>query len=163
MDARAQSWLGTFVAPDAPLLVVAPAGMEREALTRCGAGLCLGRAAAPRARAERARRAAARIGYDGAVGVLKGGMDAWRAAGGALIVSRIVEPAVAIPNARARGYTILDVRTTDEFECADLGHVKDAVNVPAASLPGFIDELDKTVHYVVYCRCVRSDQGRCVL
>lgn len=89
------------------------------------------------------------------MGVLKGGMPAWRAAGLPVTATAPVDPVAAIPEARARGYTLLDVRTVDEFSCADNGHVRDAVNVPAASLPFVLEELDKTLRYVVYCGCVR--------
>jgi hypothetical protein len=33
--------------------------------------------------------------------------------------------------------------------------VRDAVNIPASSLPFMIEELDKSIRYVVYCRFVR--------
>ncbi len=108
-----------------------------------------------RTHAHTPRAAAARIGYHAAVGVLKGGMPAWRAAGLPVTATAPVDPVAAIPEARARGYTLLDVRTVDEFSCADNGHVRDAVNVPAASLPFVLEELDKTLRYVVYCGCVR--------
>ena len=58
------------------------------------------------------------------MGVLKGGMTAWLAAGLPVSTAHAVEPSVAIPEARARGYTLLDVRTPDEFACTDVGHVR---------------------------------------
>ncbi len=48
-----------------------------------------------------------------------------------------------------QGATIIDVRTPGEFSS---GHLDNALNLPLQSLPEQLTSLDKSKHYVLYCR-----------
>jgi rhodanese-related sulfurtransferase len=62
---------------------------------------------------------------------------------------------------RKSGYTVIDVRTQEEF---DEGHIEGAVliNLHAADFKDKINALDKAGKYLVYCRSGRRS-GKAVL
>jgi glyoxylase-like metal-dependent hydrolase (beta-lactamase superfamily II) len=96
------SWLGWLVDLDRPIVIVASEHQDRdEIVCRC-----------------------LDIGHDDLVGVLGGGLDAWRAAGRPITATSLVGP---------DGVTgrLIDVRQTNEF---DAGHVPGAVNIELARL-----------------------------
>jgi Zn-dependent hydrolases, including glyoxylases len=104
-------WVGAVLPVDAPLIVVAD-GAERvnEAMTRL-----------------------VRVGYENIVGWLEGSMDAWRAAGGEVVLVPQWSPEELERRRHAAdgALRVLDVRTTDEWEA---GHVDGAHHLPLADL-----------------------------
>jgi glyoxylase-like metal-dependent hydrolase (beta-lactamase superfamily II) len=121
LDGQYASWVGTLLSPDQEILIV----VDRE-------------------RVEEAVMRLARIGYESVVGVLEGGVDAWRAAG---------LPVASIPQATASalaeaGRHVLDVRRTREWE---EGHVAGAKHIPLAELPKRAAELDANAEWTVIC------------
>lgn len=134
LDGQYASWVGTLLEPTDEILIVCEPGREEEAVMRL-----------------------ARVGYENVIGILDGGIDAWKAAG--LPVSSIgVE---RVTDAIRPGRVVLDVRRPGEFETF---HAKDAVHVPLAALPEKAATLDQSREYVVVCASgYRSVIGASVL
>jgi glyoxylase-like metal-dependent hydrolase (beta-lactamase superfamily II)/rhodanese-related sulfurtransferase len=121
LDGQYASWVGTLVAPDQEILLV----VDRE-------------------RVEEAVMRLARVGYENVVGVLEGGLEAWRAAG--LPVD--ATPQAAASSLVSPGRRILDVRRAREFE---EGHLPGAVHIPLAELPARAGELDRDAEWAIIC------------
>lgn len=116
LDGNFAPYVGAVMPPEAPVVVVAEPGREREAMTRL-----------------------VRVGYENIVGWLDGGMDAWRAAGGEIATAEAVEPAQYREQiAAGTAPRMLDVRTPSEWEA---GHVDGALHIPLAELPARIAEV----------------------
>lgn len=96
------SWLGWVADLDRPIVIVAGADQDRDEIVRQTLD----------------------IGHDSIVGELDGGMDAWRAAGGAITGIPLVAPSEAVP-------TLIDVRQHSEYEA---GHVAGAIHIELGSL-----------------------------
>jgi hydroxyacylglutathione hydrolase len=99
--------------------------------------------------AERAVRRLARVGYDDVAGFLHGGMRAWEASG------RRYEciPAIYAGDLERRlqtgpDFTLLDVRTREEFEA---GHLPEAKHVFLGELPDRLDEIPRDQPVVTFC------------
>jgi hydroxyacylglutathione hydrolase len=121
LDGQYASWVGTLVRPDQEIVLICEPGREEEAVMRL-----------------------ARVGYENVVGILEGGVEAWKAAG--LPVASIgLEP---VTQAIRDGRTVLDVRRAGEWNSF---HVKDAVHAPLSSLPQQLETLDRNAEYVVVC------------
>ncbi len=87
------------------------------------------------------------VGYEGFVGWLEGGIEAWEKAGKPLAKS----PLINASEARAAlldGAVALDVREPDEFAA---GHVPEAISIPLGQLTARTDELPKGRPIVAYC------------
>ncbi len=120
-------WVGTMI-PDVKqeILIVADEGREEEVITRL-----------------------ARVGYDHSLGFLKGGIEAWKAAGKEIdsIESISVDELATIreedPSAK-----VFDVRKKSEF---DSEHIKDAENGPLDYINDSMAMLDKDSTYYVHC------------
>jgi glyoxylase-like metal-dependent hydrolase (beta-lactamase superfamily II)/rhodanese-related sulfurtransferase len=121
LDGQYASWVGTLVKPDQKLALICEPGREEEAVMRL-----------------------ARVGYENVVGILDGGVEAWKAAG-LPVASISVEP---ITTAVRPGRTVLDVRRPGEWGSF---HVKDAVHAPLASLAEKLGTLDRDTEYAVVC------------
>ncbi len=117
-------WVGTVLRDiNTPLLLVTPEGKEEETLVRL-----------------------ARVGFDGTVGFLEGGFDAWKAAG--KTVDTI--PTVNAAELAAKGaVNILDVRKESEFYSE---HVIDAVNAPLDNWWDSMSVIDPEKEYYVHCK-----------
>ncbi len=118
-------WVGALI-PDIKqeILIVAEDGKEEEVVTRL-----------------------ARVGYDNALGFLKGGCEAWKAAGkecDSIQSVTVDELAEAVNN----GAAILDVRKKSEY---DSEHIIDAENVPLDFINDNMAQVDKDKTYYVHC------------
>ena len=112
--------VGQLVAPTARLLVVAEPGREAEAATRLS-----------------------RIGYDGLVGHLDGGMAAW---GEAPVVAATRMSAAEV---RAAGSAlIIDVRNPSERA---LGAIPGSLGIPLIDLPAHLADLPRDRLLIVHC------------
>jgi glyoxylase-like metal-dependent hydrolase (beta-lactamase superfamily II)/rhodanese-related sulfurtransferase len=118
------TWVGTLIPRNAELIVVAPAGREREAALRCG-----------------------RIGFNNVSGYLDGGIGAWTASGRTLIGFEPVAPS-ELPAFAAKGGTLLDVRTEAERED---GAIPGSLPVPLARLPKYLETAKLRSPITVYC------------
>jgi glyoxylase-like metal-dependent hydrolase (beta-lactamase superfamily II)/rhodanese-related sulfurtransferase len=127
LDGQFASWAGTLI-PDIKheILFITEPGHEEEVVTRL-----------------------ARVGYDHAIGYLKGGFDAWRNAGKETdsIISVSVNDLAAIA-AKNPGTTILDVRRKSEY---DSEHIVDAENIPLDYISQHMSQVAKNKTYYVHC------------
>jgi hydroxyacylglutathione hydrolase len=128
LDGRFAEWAGSLLPFDKPMILVTAPGEEKESLIRL-----------------------ARVGFDKVQGYLKGGFEAWQAAGEPIDLIIDVEPdelAMDIPF--DENLLVLDVRRETEF--AD-GHVKDAINLPLQDLvdPGSMAIIEEQHNLYVHC------------
>jgi glyoxylase-like metal-dependent hydrolase (beta-lactamase superfamily II)/rhodanese-related sulfurtransferase len=121
LDGQYASWVGTLVRPDQKIALICERGREEEAVMRL-----------------------ARVGYENVVGILEGGIEAWKAAGQP-VASIPLEP---VTRAIRPGRTVLDVRRTGEWNSF---RVKDAVHAPLSSLPERLATLDRGSEYAIVC------------
>ena len=120
-------WVGTLIKNiDQQLLIIADDGREEEVVTRL-----------------------ARVGYDHAIGYLKGGIEAWKEAGKRLeSIPSITVEEFARRKQEDPAIHILDVRKNSEFTSE---HIVDAENVPLDYIDDNMTEVDKNTAYYVHC------------
>lgn len=128
LEGRFAEWAGAILPFDAPILLIAEPGKEKESIIRL-----------------------ARVGFDKVQGYLDGGYDAWKNAGedtDMIIDVEADELMMDIPHDSK--LAVLDVRRETEF--AD-GHLKDAINLPLNELtdPGSMANLEDDHNYYVHC------------
>lgn len=127
IDGSFAPWVGTLI-PDItqPILLITDPGMEEETVTRL-----------------------ARVGYDHTIGFLKGGIDAWTAAGKELDHIESVSPQELAARLREDpAAVILDVRKTSEHFSE---HVTDAVSLPLDYINEHLERIDNKMKYYVHC------------
>jgi glyoxylase-like metal-dependent hydrolase (beta-lactamase superfamily II)/rhodanese-related sulfurtransferase len=121
LDGQFASWVGTLVAPDQPLVLLAEPGRAEEAVVRL-----------------------ARVGHERIAGMLEGGCEAWCAAG-LPSAAGACEP---IERALRPGRRVLDVRRAREWEG---GRLEGATHVPLSQLPARARALDPAGDWLVVC------------
>jgi len=126
LDGSFAPWVGAMI-PDLmqPILIVAPKGRNKETVKRL-----------------------ARVGYDNAVGYLKGGFDAWKKD------KREIDKIETISvNTFVKKYTkkvnVIDVRKPGEF---DGSHVDTAQSFPLSNISNSMSEISKKKKYYMHCR-----------
>ncbi|WP_339922560.1 MBL fold metallo-hydrolase [uncultured Cyclobacterium sp.] len=127
IDGSFAVWVGSLI-PDVKqeLLIVAEKGREEEVITRL-----------------------ARVGYDHAIGFLKGGIAAWIEAGkeidniSSINVDELKELTISHPE-----HQVLDVRKASEHFSE---HVIDSINAPLDYINESMNQIDKDKTYVVHC------------
>ncbi|WP_200976147.1 rhodanese-like domain-containing protein [Echinicola sp. 20G] len=127
IDGSFAVWVGTMI-PDVKqeILVIAEEGREEEVITRL-----------------------ARVGYDHAIGYLKGGFEGWEQSGKEVdAIESISADELADIKAKDSEVSILDVRKSSEFESE---HVLGAINDPLDYINENMDTLDKNQTYYVHC------------
>jgi len=127
LEGRFAEWAGSLLPFDKPIVLVTPAGKEKETVTRLS-----------------------RVGFDKMAGFLNGGFDTWKNAGektDLIINVEADELMMDIPH--DPNLTVVDVRRETEY--AD-GHLPDALNLPLsemtdiAELAQFEDNQNLYVH-----------------
>jgi len=120
-------WVGAMV-PDVkhPLLIVADEGAEDEVVTRL-----------------------ARVGYDNVFGFLKGGIEAWKAAGKEVDAIESISAEEFARRAQAGPVKLLDVRKDGEYEAE---HLEGAVHASLQYLNDHLAELDPKETNHIHCR-----------
>lgn len=119
-------WVGSLIADvKQPILLVAPAGKEEEAVIRLS-----------------------RVGFDGTIGYLKGGFEAWKKEGRDYdsITSMVAEE--LREKIDAKEIAVFDVRKESEFKSE---HVNGAINAPLDFLNDYLDEFPKGEPFLVHC------------
>ncbi len=120
------TWCGTVLDHTLPIVVIAEAGQEEEAVMRLG-----------------------RIGFDNVAGYLGGGMDALRDRPDLIAkIDRITAVALSEQLARADAPTVVDVRSEKEWAA---GHVPGSVNIPLNHVRDRATEIAKDRAVVVHC------------
>jgi hydroxyacylglutathione hydrolase len=121
------TWAGTLLDPKRPIIIIADAPTEQEAIKRLG-----------------------RIGFDQVVGYLNPGVKEDLAErpdlrqGGTRITPQKLEDLLTIPHPPM----IVDVRSTKEWEA---GHIEPSVNIPLTRLTAQIHAISVDQPVVVYC------------
>ena len=126
LDGQFAPWVGELI-PDIkqPILIVAEEGLEEETVMRL-----------------------ARVGYDGTLGYLKGGIEAWTAAGKEVdTVHRIT--ATEFKKDWKKGETIVyDVRRDGEYAAE---HVEEAYHRSLSRINEWVGLIDKKQHFFMHC------------
>lgn len=127
IDGSFANWVGTTVIDiTTPLLIIAEEGKETEVATRL-----------------------ARIGFDNSLGFLKGGIDAWKAAGREIDSIESITVEELSQRIASKEGAIVDVRRASEYNSE---HVENALNAPLDYLENSMDKLDKDKTYYVHCK-----------
>ncbi|SIT77627.1 MBL fold metallo-hydrolase [Pontibacter indicus] len=127
IDGNFAPWIGALI-PDIqqPILFIADEGREEEVVTRL-----------------------ARVGYDFALGYLKGGLEAWKAAGKKVdTIKSISAAAFAADYAKDNSIKVVDVRKPGEFQAE---HVETAQHAPLDYLNDHLAELPKNEDMYIHC------------
>jgi glyoxylase-like metal-dependent hydrolase (beta-lactamase superfamily II)/rhodanese-related sulfurtransferase len=120
------TWCGTVLNHDHPIVVVADASKESEAVMRLG-----------------------RIGFDNVAGYLRDGMEALRHRPDLVAkIDRITAVALSEQLATTAFPTVVDVRSEKEWAA---GHIVGSVNIPLNHLHDRTGELEKGRPVVVHC------------
>ncbi|MFS4416999.1 MBL fold metallo-hydrolase [Maribacter sp. 2307ULW6-5] len=119
-------WVGALVADTLqPLLLVVPEGQAEEAITRLS-----------------------RVGFDGTLGYLKGGLEAWRSAR-KKTDQLLSMPATEVVRALKKDAApVLDVRKPGEYKS---GHLKGALHAPLTDLNAHLGRLPDQDTFFVHC------------
>jgi len=128
LEGRFAEWAGSLLPFDQHLLLVTPEGKEQETIIRL-----------------------ARVGFDKIEGHLKGGFEAWKAAGELIdLIIDVEADELAMDIPHDRNLIVVDVRK--EIEFGD-GHVKDAINLPLGDLidPGTMAVIEEDMNAYVHC------------
>lgn len=126
IDGNFATWVGTLIpSVKQELLIVADEGREEEVVTRL-----------------------ARVGYDNALGYLKGGFAEWSESGKETdeIISVSVDELKEIMNSEPTN--ILDVRKASEYYSE---HIIGAINLPLDSINENMSSIDRKKTYYVHC------------
>jgi glyoxylase-like metal-dependent hydrolase (beta-lactamase superfamily II)/rhodanese-related sulfurtransferase len=119
-------WVGALIADtQQPILLVTPKGKEKEAITRLS-----------------------RVGFDGTIGYLKGGFEAWKKEGKDFDIIPSVGAARAMDNMGTTHSPVFDVRKESEFLSE---HLVDAHNTPLDFLNRYLAEFPKKDDFYVHC------------
>ncbi|MGN6477596.1 MAG: MBL fold metallo-hydrolase [Flavipsychrobacter sp.] len=126
IDGNFAPWVGALITDiKQPLLIVADEGREEEVVTRL-----------------------ARVGYDNAIGFLKGGFNTWKAAGKEVDYINTITDEELASVAKIKPVNILDVRKNSEYLSE---HVADAENLPLDYINNAMQAIDKDKQYYVHC------------
>jgi glyoxylase-like metal-dependent hydrolase (beta-lactamase superfamily II)/rhodanese-related sulfurtransferase len=121
-------WVGTLIPElNQPILLVTPEGSEEEAVTRLS-----------------------RVGYDNAVGYLKGGFEAWKKAGKQVdaMEAKDAEGMTTLLDTRP-DIQILDVRKPGEW---DKSHLAGAQHLPLDYINQHMHEIEPEKNYALHCK-----------
>ena len=125
IDGQFAPWVGALITDlKQPIILVAPAGREEEAVMRLS-----------------------RVGYDNCRGYLKGGIEAWKHAGkptsGITSIS-----AEEFASRISSGINILDVRKPGEY---DNQHIVNVPNQPLDFINEWTGDIKKDTEYYIHC------------
>jgi len=126
LDGDFAPWVGALIVDvKQPLLLVTDEGKEEETVTRLS-----------------------RVGFDNLLGHLKGGFDAWLAAGKeADVVDRISASQFA-EHVKIGEDKIIDVRKESEYAAE---HIEEAYNRPLAYINDWIRDINPDEHFFIHC------------
>jgi len=126
IDGSFAVWVGTLIAdPKQPILIIAAEGREEEIITRL-----------------------ARVGYDFALGYLKGGFEAWQNADYPIDTITSISPEKAAELITEQQVSVLDVRKESEYNTEHILHAK---NTPLDFINESMLQIDKNKTYYVHC------------
>jgi len=119
-------WVGALIRDvNQPLVIITPENKETEAITRLS-----------------------RVGFDNTLGYLKGGIDAWKAAGNEVDSIQSVSPEAFAQSLSEKETIVVDSRKPGEFNG---GHVLDAINIPLDFVNEQLAEVPKDKEFFIHC------------
>ena len=119
-------WVGALIADvKQPLLIVAPLTKEKETVTRLS-----------------------RVGFDGTIGYLKGGFEAWKDAGKEFDTISSISAIEMKEDLAKEKREIFDVRKPSEYASE---HAVNAHSTPLSSLNDYLAEFPKEEPFYVHC------------
>lgn len=126
IDGQFAPWVGAMI-PDIKqeILLVTDEGREEEVITRL-----------------------ARVGYDYTIGYLKGGFNAWKAAGKEADEIISIDASELADRMSQGPVAVLDVRKKSEYQSE---HIVDAENAPLDFINDSMLQVDKNKTYYVHC------------
>lgn len=126
MDGSFAPWVGALITDlKQPIVFIADKGREAEVVTRLS-----------------------RVGYDHTMGYLKGGLEAWIAAGKEIDQVKSISAEAFATTFVSGDLNVLDVRKPGEFSAE---HVEDAQSFPLDYINQHMDDLDKGTTYHIHC------------
>ena len=126
LDGNFAPWVGELIVDvKQPIVLIAPEGREEEALTRL-----------------------ARVGFDGTLGYLQGGVQAWKASGKDVETLKSISAEEFQDLYPTVKETVFDVRKPGEYQSE---HVVDAENTPLSDLNDFIASFPKEGTSYIHC------------
>jgi len=126
LDGSFAPWVGALI-PDLmqPILIVASRGRNKETVKRL-----------------------ARVGYDNAIGYLKGGFESWQKAGKEVDTIETINVDTFVKKYTQKMH-VLDVRKPGEYSGE---HVETAHNFPLDTINSKMSEINKKKKYYMHCR-----------
>ncbi len=125
LDGNFAMWVGEMITDiKQPILLITTPGHEEEAMVRLS-----------------------RVGYDGTIGYLEGGIEAWKKAGMETDAVQRMTPA-EFAEKYPQLPTIIDVRKKSEF---DSQHVEGAINIPLNEINKHLAEIPKNEPFILHC------------
>ena len=119
-------WVGALIADvKQPILLVTPEGKEEETITRLS-----------------------RVGFDGTIGYLDGGFEAWTVAGKEFDTITSLSAEEVTPDINAKNVAVFDVRKEGEFQSE---HIAEANHTPLGMLNDHLAEFPKQETFYVHC------------
>ncbi|MDO6490619.1 MAG: MBL fold metallo-hydrolase [Cellulophaga sp.] len=119
-------WVGALIADvKQPIVLVVPEGLEKEAITRLS-----------------------RVGFDNTIGFLKGGIEAWKAAGKEIDSLRSISADEAKVEIKEKSAEVFDVRKVGEYQSE---HLVDAKSTPLSMLNSHLAEFPKETPFYIHC------------
>lgn len=119
-------WVGALIADTKqPLLLIIPEGQEEEAITRLS-----------------------RVGFDGTIGYLEGGIAAWKAAGKETDNITSISANEAKDKLEKESMDVFDVRKESEYL---LEHVENAESTPLSELNRHLASFPEKEDFLVHC------------
>ncbi|MFD2551069.1 rhodanese-like domain-containing protein [Bizionia sediminis] len=126
LDGGFAPWVGALIADvKQPILLVTPEGREAETITRLS-----------------------RVGFDYALGYLKGGYEAWKAAGKETDAIKSIPATQLETILKSQKVPVFDVRKEGEYTAA---HVADAHLTPLDFLNNHLSEFPESETFYVHC------------
>ena len=126
LDGSFAPWVGELVVDvKQPIILITPAGREKEAVTRLS-----------------------RVGFDNTLGYLEGGMKAWKVAGKEVDTVDSVFADAILFNQSTQENQVFDVRRRSEYISE---HVIDALNTPLSELNNHLATLPKEEDFYLHC------------
>ncbi len=120
-------WVGAMIADvKTPILLVTETGKEEEAVTRM-----------------------ARVGFDNQIGHLKGGIEAWIAAGKETDKVNRISATQFASEVKIGESKVIDVRKETEYAAE---HVDEAYSKPLAYINDWIKDINPSEHFYMHCQ-----------
>ncbi|WP_445381507.1 MBL fold metallo-hydrolase [Robiginitalea sp. IMCC43444] len=119
-------WVGAMIADvSQPILLITPEGKEKETITRLS-----------------------RVGFDNTLGYLKGGYQAWAAAGKDTDRIESESPEILKERLMAHPERVFDVRKESEYQGE---HIENAHNTPLSEINDHLQSFPKSEPFYVHC------------